>query len=289
MTLGKERLPEDTLLEQLPFCYRGHTSYKIHWLNPNQSQLEPQFRDEARLYFRNEWSDAGGDSDVNSDYLAFPFFVPRELVKSALQSPAHEATIRVEAVRRIHKEAWHHWTDYHTGGGETSEPVTMELYLRLTEKGPVLSIHDPFKSEFFPILEKTCDAGRPGAVFRAIRWNHKINAYKLLTVRHTHTGGNTSETTIETVTFDNPLVLVRAIANLQREGVAVIQAKGELEHFVQQWVPRDIPSDYDPADWWDWYDKETTTSQSGKIGCELRVVDGSLAPFTPTVKIENSP
>lgn len=279
MTPEQERSPEDTLLDQLPFCYRGYWRYRAH--------CEAQFRNEARIYYKYEGSDAGGDSYVDTDYLAFPFFVPRELVKSALQSPAHEATIRVEVVRRIHKETWHHWTDYHTGGGETSEPVTMELYLRLTEKGPVLSIYDPFKLEFFPILEKTADAKRPGTVFRAIRWNDKKNAYKLLVVRNT--GGYSPVTSIDTITFEDPLTLARAIANLQREEVAVIQAKGELEHFVQQWVPRDIPSDYDPGDWWDWYDKESTTSQSGKIGCELRVVDGNLAPFTPTVEIENSP
>lgn len=278
MTPEQERSPEDTLLDQLPFCYSGPG------LGPN---LKPRDM-EAHFYYKRDWSEAGGDSDVNSDYLAFPFSVPRELARSTLQSSAHEATVRVEAERRVHNKVWHYGSDYHVGGGETSEPATMELHLRLTEKGPVLSIHDPFKLEFFPALEmKTADAKRPGTVFRAIRWNDKKNAYKLLIVRHT--GAYSPETTIDTVTFEDPLTLARAIADLQREGVAVIQAKGELEHFVRKWVPRDIPSDYDPRDWWDWYDKETTTSQSGKIGCELRVADGSLAPFTPTVEIENSP
>lgn len=134
-----KKSPEDRLVEKLPFQYRGSA------INYDLKRFLP---DEARFYFRNEGSDAGGDSDIDVDYVAVPFSLPIMLVRAAMTSPSHEAQMSVKGEHRIHKEAWHHASDYHTGGPETSEPVGIRVHLLITDDEPHLSINfEPFQQE----------------------------------------------------------------------------------------------------------------------------------------------
>ena len=58
------------------------------------------------------------------------------MVQKARQSPFDEAVIRVKGEHRIHKEAWHHASDYHTGCPETSESAEIKLHLLLKDGVP---------------------------------------------------------------------------------------------------------------------------------------------------------
>jgi len=99
---------------------------------------------EAKFYYKRDWSEAGGDFYIDVDYLAFPvsspFSLHKELIKKAIESPSRESEIYVEGEHRVHQEAWHHASDYHTGGPETAERVRIRLSLKIEDDNPLLSV-----------------------------------------------------------------------------------------------------------------------------------------------------
>ncbi len=137
----------------------------------------------------------------------------------------------------------------------------------------------PLQPEFFNTPDNISDKDKPGFAHRTIRWNVGENAYELVSSRNvSDASGTVAENTEDTIIFDDPEVLRLAIQDLRDAGTTTIEAKGKITRVVQQ-----SNHPYGIDDGW-WQDDDHTTCESGEIICELKIEDGTLAPFTAIVQ-----
>lgn len=128
--------------------------------------------------------------------------------------------------------------------------------------------------ELFKTPKDVKDIGSPACVYRVIRWNEAIDAYELVT--GVENPGYSGDCQFHVYTLRDKKVLRRVVRDLEQYGVARFSALGTEEYTWSEW-------DH-PQDLADRKDISGKIMKHGQIFCELHIMGGALAPFTPILE-----